>query len=86
MDAHQFSVERNGAGEWVILPNCAATNETLLNGKTVSVLTVLHEGDVLSVGREQRDTKAAADSTVYTGGMMTDALPGFQGLNNRCQI
>lgn len=54
MDTHQFTVERNSAGEWVIAPNTSSTNETLLNGKALSETVSLRSEDIISVGRESK--------------------------------
>ena len=54
MDVHQFTVERDSSGGWQIVPNAVATNETLLNGKTLSGPSVLNAGDVIGVGRESK--------------------------------
>ena len=54
MGEPQFALERDAGGQWKVIPNPAATNETLLNGKAVTAPTALKEGDVLSVGREAK--------------------------------
>jgi hypothetical protein len=41
-------------GGWVIAPNTAAVNETLLNGTTLKAPTLLQGGDVIAVGREAK--------------------------------
>ncbi|HOI54325.1 MAG TPA: protein kinase [Phycisphaerae bacterium] len=52
-DRLQFTVDRKD-GRWLVIPNAAATNETLLNGEAISVETPLAEGDTLAVGRQAR--------------------------------
>lgn len=51
-DENQCFIERNPRGEWIVTPNEKTTNETLLNGKTISTPVVLSEGDTIAVGRE----------------------------------
>ncbi|HYH81138.1 MAG TPA: protein kinase [Longimicrobium sp.] len=50
-DADQCAVERGQDGLWMLVPNAGTTNETLLNGATVTSPQTLHEGDVIAVGR-----------------------------------
>ncbi|MBN2584456.1 MAG: protein kinase [Planctomycetes bacterium] len=52
-DTLQFTVDRKD-GQWVVIPNAAATNETLLNGKAVAAESALKNGDTLAVGREAK--------------------------------
>jgi serine/threonine protein kinase len=54
-DERQFVVERRGSN-WVLVPNLAVTNQTLLNGATVDKAAVLKNGDVLGVGDETTKT------------------------------
>ena len=49
----QFSVEP-GDREWVLIPNPEATNDTLLDGRTVTTETTLAAGMVLSVGSQAK--------------------------------
>ena len=41
-------------GGWQVVPNTAAPNETLLNGRKIDGTTPLSTGDVLAVGREAK--------------------------------
>jgi hypothetical protein len=50
----QFTLDRDGSGQWFATPNLEAANETLLNGKALKAPAPLREGDVLSVGREAK--------------------------------
>lgn len=50
----QMVVEPRG-GEWFVLPNPSAQNETMLNGRAVVAPTQLRDGDVLGVGRESKN-------------------------------
>jgi hypothetical protein len=47
----QFILDKQGDG-WVVAHNAKAPNETLLNGKTVTGIKPLKDGDVLAVGKE----------------------------------
>jgi hypothetical protein len=49
----QYTLSRSEGG-WVIIPNAAAVNETLLNGKALVSETLLRDGDVIAVGREAK--------------------------------
>jgi serine/threonine protein kinase len=50
----QFVVDRDAEGDWVVIPNVAATNQTMLNGRAVTSPTKLKRGDVLGVGNEAK--------------------------------
>jgi len=54
----QFTCEpppkENPEDPWRIIPNTNATNETLLNGRTITAPQAVNAGDVLSVGRESK--------------------------------
>ncbi len=50
-DAEQCVVERGPDGTWRIVPVAGTTNETLVNGETVTSPRPLHDGDVIAVGR-----------------------------------
>ncbi len=54
LDDTQCVVEPNDQGEWEVVPNTGAPNETMLDGKAVVGRSVLHEGAVLGVGRESK--------------------------------
>lgn len=53
-DDRQCVVERNAARQWVVSPIAGTTNETLLNGRTLGSPSVLHQADVIAVGRQER--------------------------------
>ena len=48
------SPKENPEAPWRIIPNTNATNETLLNGRTITAPQEVNAGDVLSVGRESK--------------------------------
>ena len=50
-DAEQCVVERGQDGFWYLVPVAGTTNETLLNGEAVTEPRMLHDGDVVAVGR-----------------------------------
>ena len=50
----QMTVEKREEG-WFIIPNTAAKNETILNGKAISSPTQLSAGDEVGVGRESKN-------------------------------
>jgi serine/threonine protein kinase len=54
LDETQFTIDKNKSGEWMIIPNLRATNETLLNKKAVREPAVLNNGDTIGVGRESK--------------------------------
>jgi hypothetical protein len=47
-------IERNSAREWILSPDPAATNETLLNGETLTRPRALRQGDRIAVGRQAK--------------------------------
>jgi hypothetical protein len=51
-DARQCVLERRPDRRWQIVPVPGAANETLLNGELLVAPQVLHEGDVIAVGRK----------------------------------
>lgn len=53
-DNRQCVVERNAARQWVVSPVEGTTNETLLNGQTLTAPSVLHQADVIAVGRQEK--------------------------------
>jgi serine/threonine protein kinase len=53
-DNRQCVVERNAARQWVVSPVEGTTNETLLNGLTLTAPCVLRQADVIAVGRQSR--------------------------------
>ena len=50
-DAEQCTVERGQDGTWMVVPAPGTTNETLLNGETITSPQPLRDGDVIAVGR-----------------------------------
>lgn len=53
-DAVQFVVEQGPAGQWMVVPNVKAKNETMVNGKALTETANLKPGDVVGVGRESK--------------------------------
>jgi serine/threonine protein kinase len=53
-DDRQCVLEREEGGEWLLVPNSSAVNETLVNGKAVAVPQILREADVIAVGRQSK--------------------------------
>ena len=53
-DNRQCVLERRAAGQWIVSPVAATTNETLVNGKTLTAPHALREGDLIAVGREAK--------------------------------
>ena len=53
-DAKQCLLYRNDDKQWVLSPSPGTTNETLLNGRTVTKPVVLRQGDSIAVGREAK--------------------------------
>jgi eukaryotic-like serine/threonine-protein kinase len=49
----QFTIEPSGS-DWYLVPEVKATNETLVNGETVTVRLRLKGGDVVAVGRKSK--------------------------------
>jgi eukaryotic-like serine/threonine-protein kinase len=54
LDELQFTLDRNTGGQWMIVPNAASKNETLVNGKAIKESKALRHGDVIGVGRESK--------------------------------
>lgn len=50
-DEKQCTMERRTDGQWIVTPAHGTTNETLVNGATLTTPLALSEGDVLAVGR-----------------------------------
>ncbi len=50
-DAEQCALERGADGTWQVVPVPGTTNETLLNGETLTAARPLRDGDVIAVGR-----------------------------------
>jgi len=53
-DDRQCVLERRTGQQWVISPLKGTTNETLINGRTLTGPRALREGDLIAVGREQK--------------------------------
>jgi serine/threonine protein kinase len=53
VDGKQFTLEKEN-GDWYIIPNPAARNQTLLNGKALAAKTPLKENDIIAVGNEAK--------------------------------
>ena len=47
--SHQYTLRKQGS-QWIVVPNRAATNDTLINSVLLQDEHVLKSGDVLSVG------------------------------------
>ena len=50
--AHQFTLDRDGAGGWALTHNGAAAHSTLVNGRSAVGPVRLKVGDVIGVGDE----------------------------------
>jgi serine/threonine protein kinase len=53
-DNRQCVLERRAGNQWVVSPVEGTTNETLLNGKTLTAPRPLRHGDLIAVGREEK--------------------------------
>jgi serine/threonine protein kinase len=53
-DNRQCVLERGGGGQWVVSPVAGTTNETLVNGKTLTAPHALRDGDLIAVGRQAK--------------------------------
>jgi serine/threonine protein kinase len=53
-DNRQCVLERSAARQWVVSPLAGTTNETLVNGKTLTAPHALREGDLIAVGRQAK--------------------------------
>ncbi len=53
-DNRQCVLERHAGRQWVVSPIAGTTNETLINGKTLTEPRVLQNGDVIAVGRQAK--------------------------------
>ena len=54
LDVKQFILQPEG-DSWLLIPVKGTSNETLRNGKAVTSPTLLKDGDVLAVGREEKN-------------------------------
>jgi hypothetical protein len=53
-DDRQCVLERRAGRQWVVSPLDRTTNETLVNGKTLSAPHALRHGDLIAVGRQDK--------------------------------
>ncbi len=53
-DNRQCVIERSAGQHWVVSPIEGTTNETLLNGKTLTAPQALRHGDLIAVGRQSK--------------------------------
>ena len=53
---NQYSIQPDGSS-WFLLPNPSSQNQTLVNGGAITGSYLLQEGDVISVGNEERATE-----------------------------
>ncbi len=49
----QFTLDRKGV-DWIVIPNQKPKNVTLLNGKTITSVITLKDGDELAVGSKSK--------------------------------
>ena len=53
-DTRQCVIECDAKRQWIILPVAGTTNETLVNGETLTAPRQLHQGDRIAVGRQAK--------------------------------
>jgi len=53
-DHRQCVLERDAGRQWVVSPVPGTTNETLVNGQTLSAPRVIRQGDSIAVGRQAK--------------------------------
>jgi serine/threonine protein kinase len=53
-DNRQCILERNSGRQWIVSPVAGTTNETLVNGLTITAPTLLRQGDLIAVGRQAK--------------------------------
>jgi serine/threonine protein kinase len=53
-DNRQCVLERDAGRQWVVSPVPGTTNETLVNGQTLSAPRVIRQGDLIAVGRQAK--------------------------------
>jgi eukaryotic-like serine/threonine-protein kinase len=53
-DNRQCVLERRASRQWIVSPLAETTNETLLNGKTLTAPHALLDGDQIAVGRQEK--------------------------------
>jgi len=53
-DERQCVIERNASGHWIAMPVATALNQTLVNGRALTVSRSLSQGDLIAVGNEAK--------------------------------
>jgi serine/threonine protein kinase len=53
-DNRQCVLERRAGTQWIVSPIAGTTNETLVNGKTLTAPRELRDGDLIAVGRQEK--------------------------------
>ena len=53
-DNRQCVLERHAGRQWVVSPMAGDHNETLVNGKTLTMPRPLRQGDLIAVGRRAK--------------------------------
>ena len=53
-DNRQCVLERRAGAQWIVSPVAGTTNETLVNGKTLTAPHELRDGDLIAVGRQEK--------------------------------
>jgi serine/threonine protein kinase len=53
-DNRQCVLERHSGRQWIVSPVAGTTNETLVNGKTLTAPRALRHGDWIAVGRQEK--------------------------------
>jgi eukaryotic-like serine/threonine-protein kinase len=53
-DSRQCVLERRATGQWILAPVGPTTNETLVNGQTLTAARGLSVGDLIAVGRQAK--------------------------------
>lgn len=53
-DERQCLLERHSGRQWVVSPVAGTTNETLVNGQTLTAPRALRHGDLIAVGRQAK--------------------------------
>ncbi|MET0388314.1 MAG: protein kinase [Polyangiales bacterium] len=53
-DSHQCVLERRAGRQWFVSPVAGTTNETLVNGHTLTAPHALRDGDQIAVGRQEK--------------------------------
>jgi hypothetical protein len=53
-DTRQCLLERSAGSQWIVAPLAGTTNETLVNGRTLTAPHALRHGDAIAVGRQDK--------------------------------